>query len=133
MAQTEAERRRWDRNYRRRIRAEARAAGKPTLSAVNAAITEAAAFALTGVNIGLKEGMRASYVNSDQIMRVALKILCVRQGFNFEVSKKMIMSQLAPREEHRWPSHVPTWSHVLEGNSKSGKNGIATEDTSTSQ
>lgn len=113
MAMTPAERRKKERERKARQRAAARADGRPELAVVNTAIVEAVSFTLAGVNIGLREGERATFVNSVQVGRVAIKILVTRLGFDLEHSKAMVMDALAPREEHRWPSHVPSWSHVL--------------------
>lgn len=113
MPMSEAERRRKERDRKRAQRAAARDAGRPDLSVVNSAIVEALAFTLAGVNIGLREGERASFVNAVQIGRVAIKILVVRLGYNLEHSKQIVIEALDPRPEHRWPSHVPTWSHLV--------------------
>ncbi len=131
MAQTAAERRRYEREYKRRVRAEARAAGRPELAVVNAAITEAVSYSLTGVNIGLKPGERAVFVSTVQIGRVALRILCTRQGYDFEHSKKLVMEALDPRPEHRWPSHVPSWSHELGAGLPPSEAGSTHQDAST--
>lgn len=113
MTMTAAERRRKERERKAQQRANAREEGRPDLAVVNAAIVEAAAYVLTGVNIGLKVGEHASYVNMLQVGRVAIKILVVRLEYDLEHSKALVMQQLAPREEHRWPSRVPSWHHVL--------------------
>ena len=113
MAMTAAERRKRERERKALQRANARADGKPDAATVNFAIVEAVAFALAGVNIGLRAGEHASYVNCVQVGRVAIKILVLRCGFDLEHSKRLVMQQLAPREQHRWPSHLPSWHHVL--------------------
>jgi hypothetical protein len=133
MAMTAADRRKKDRERKQRQRAAARDAGKPELAVVNAAITEAVAFTLAGVNIGLREGERATFVNSAQVGRVAIKILVVRLGFDFEHSKKMVLAALAPREEHRWPSTIPSWSHVLGAGSPASHRGSAPGGMSAGQ
>lgn len=130
MAMSTAERRRKERDRKREQRATARIEGRPKLALVNAAIVEAAAFALAGVNIGLKVGQHASLVNMVQVGRVAIKILVVRHGFDLEHSKRLVMQQLDPREEHRWPSHVPTWAHVLGGGSPPGEGAGPLQDMS---
>lgn len=125
MAMTSTERRRKERERKAQQRANAREVGRPGLAVVNAAIVEAAAYALSGVNIGLKAGEHASYVNMLQVGRVAIKILVVRLEYDLEHSKALVMQQLAPREEHRWPSHVPSWHHVLHLGSPPGEAGRA--------
>lgn len=130
MVMSPAQRRRKERERKARQRAAARADGRPELAVVNAAIVESTAYALAGVNIGLREGERATFVNTVQVGRVAIKILVVRLGYNLEHSRSMMIEALGPRPEHRWPSYVPSWSHALPPSSPPGEAGSVRQDMS---
>lgn len=108
------EKRRADRERKRRQRARARAAGAPGAAAVHRALTEALAFAmLTADTSTWRKADAWAPVNMGVVIETAVDILVVRHRFDRDHSKRAVRGALAPRPEHRWPSHVPTaWRHV---------------------
>lgn len=109
MPRTIGEIRRADRERKRRQRAEAAAAGVPSSQQVNIAIVEALSFASSaGVNIEAARAGEQPAIGVATILSAAHKILVHRLGFDGEASKAALLKALAPRQEHRWPSFVPT-------------------------
>lgn len=105
MPQTTAERRRYERDRKRRTRAAARAAGAPTGAAVNAAIAEATSFVLACVNIAVGE---VPMLPVADVVLTAKAILIDRGGYNPRLSALALKKALDAREQHDWPSHIPT-------------------------
>ena len=109
MPRTIAELRRYDRERKRRQRAASAAAGVPSSSQVNIAIVEALAFAAaSGVSIEAVKAGQQPAIEVRQVLSAAHKILAMRLGCDGEASHKALLKALAPRPEHRWPSHIPS-------------------------
>lgn len=66
------------------------------------------------------------------ISQWSIKILVVRLGYNLEHSKQIVIEVLDPRPEHRWPSHVPTWSHLVGAGAPATHGAGKLRDVSTS-
>lgn len=110
MAKTLQEKRRADRDRKRRQRARARELRAPGLAAVHRAVVEALGFAL--VTAPVKAEWRPDEgwcpVSITVIIDTAVDILVKRHAFDRSLSRKAVRATLAPREEWRWPSNVPT-------------------------
>jgi hypothetical protein len=107
--QSIAQRRRSDRDRKRRQRAAARAAGVPSSAAALNAIAEGVAFLATSrVNIERARSGLTPQVDLALVFTTAVQILTARHGCDKHHSEVAIKRLLAPRPEHRWPSHVPT-------------------------
>lgn len=109
MAMSLQERRKKDRERKATERAQMEALGIPPADALHRAIVEAVAFALAGVNIGRLPGDKPRRaIDMDVVVWTALRILCVRGEFDLKETRAALLQALAAREEHRWPSHVPS-------------------------
>ena len=99
-----------ERLKKRQQRAHRRAIGAPSAEAVARAIVEANAFVWQGVNIDAPKEQRTTMLDMRDVMRAAIVILCRRAHYDPVQVLQAVAGQLAFREEHRWPSHIPSLS-----------------------
>lgn len=110
------ERRRRDRERKAAERAEMNALGVPSADVVNRAMVEALSFSMTSANKDRKSNERPhTAIEMSSVVWTALRILCVRGGYDLKASRAALLQALAARDEHRWPSHVPSLAAPTRG------------------
>lgn len=116
MARSVAEQRRYDRDRKRRRRAELRTLGQPPVSTLNAAFVEAMSFAMRVplVDAGALPGPgEIPTIDMGVVMTAASDILVERGGYDRTQVRDALKHAVRRRPEHSWLSYVPSHSRML--------------------